>query len=79
MGRRLHPGPSGGSPGAGTHWCPIRVVWGQAQTGHPQPLGHPGAEQQREVNTLPEGPGHLALRRHQRHPWVPGEGWRGER
>lgn len=45
----------------------------------PSPWGARGAERQRELNTLPEGLGHLVLRRHQRHPWGPGEGWRGER
>lgn len=37
-----------------------------------------GEERQRDINTLLEGLGHLALRRHRRHPWGPGE-QRGER
>lgn len=48
MGQRLHSGASGVSLGAGTPWCHVPSVWGQARTSRPQPLGYPGGQSSKE-------------------------------
>lgn len=57
MGRRLRCSPRGGSLGAGTHRCPVPGVRGQAQTSHPQPLGHPGGRTAKRNKYVTGGPG----------------------
>lgn len=57
MGRRLRSGPSAGSPGAMTHWCDVTSVREQAQTGHPQPMGHPEHRAAERNKSVTGGPG----------------------